>query len=187
MAKARPRVARVTGAGKGIGRAIAHKLLADGWRLGLVDLKEADLAHKFGRKSKEIVLAAGDVADARTAERAVKETVGRFGGLDGLVSNAGIMIRKPIGKLTVEEWRRVLDTNVTATFLFARAAERCLRAGKGAVVTIASTRALMSEANTESYSASKGGLVALTRALDQPRAGRARELRQPGLDQDDGL
>jgi NAD(P)-dependent dehydrogenase (short-subunit alcohol dehydrogenase family) len=63
------------------------------------------------------------------------------------------------------EWRRVLDTNLTATFLLARAAERRLRAAKGAIVTIASTRALMSEPNTEPYSASKGGLLALTHAL----------------------
>jgi NAD(P)-dependent dehydrogenase (short-subunit alcohol dehydrogenase family) len=97
--------------------------------------------------------------------RVVATAVKRFGRLDGLVSNAGIMIRKPIGKLTFEEWRRVLDTNLTATFLFARAAEKPLRRSKGSIVTIASTRALMSEANTESHSASKGGLVALTHAL----------------------
>jgi NAD(P)-dependent dehydrogenase (short-subunit alcohol dehydrogenase family) len=75
------------------------------------------------------------------------------------------MIRKPVRRLTLSEWHRVLDTNLTATFLLARAAERALRASKGAIVTIASTRARMSEPNTESYSASKGGLVALTHAL----------------------
>jgi NAD(P)-dependent dehydrogenase (short-subunit alcohol dehydrogenase family) len=75
------------------------------------------------------------------------------------------MVRKPLARLTLAEWRCVLDTNLTAAFLFARAAEKALRASKGAIVTIASTRALMSEANTESYSASKGGLVALTHAL----------------------
>ena len=67
--------------------------------------------------------------------------------------------------LTLAEWRKVLDTNLTAAFLFARAAEKPLRAAHGAIVTIASTRALMSEPDTESYSASKGGLVALTHAL----------------------
>ena len=75
------------------------------------------------------------------------------------------MLRKPLRQLTLAEWRKVLDTNLTATFLLARAAERRLRAAKGAIVTIASTRALMSEPNTESYSASKGGLLALTHAL----------------------
>ncbi len=164
-ASASAQVALVTGAAQGIGRAIARRLLDEGWRLGLVDVEQAALARSHGRQAKRVVLVAGDVGDAGTADRAVRQTVERFGRLDALVSNAGIMIRKPIAKLSLEEWRRVIDTNLTAAFLFARAAEKRLRAAKGAIVTIASTRALMSEADTESYSASKGGLVALTHAL----------------------
>jgi|SRR6516164_3579222 len=72
---------------------------------------------------------------------------------------------KPLRRLTISEWRRVLDTNLTAAFLLAHAAEKPLRKARGAIVTIASTRAMMSEANTESCSASKGGLLALTHAL----------------------
>jgi NAD(P)-dependent dehydrogenase (short-subunit alcohol dehydrogenase family) len=75
------------------------------------------------------------------------------------------MIRKPLAQLTLDDWNSVLATNLTSTFLLARAAEDLLRAAHGAVVTIASTRAHMSERDTESYSASKGGLVALTHAL----------------------
>ena len=82
-----------------------------------------------------------------------------------MVSNAGVMVRKPLRRLTLSERHRVLDTNLTAAFLLARAAEKPLRKAHGAIVTIASTRALMSEPNTESYSASKGGLLALTHAL----------------------
>jgi NAD(P)-dependent dehydrogenase (short-subunit alcohol dehydrogenase family) len=82
-----------------------------------------------------------------------------------VVSNAGIMIRKPLRRLTLAEWHRVIDTNLTAAFLLTRAAEKPLRRACGAIVMIASTRALMSEADTESYSASKGGLLALTHAL----------------------
>ena len=81
------------------------------------------------------------------------------------MSNAGISRNKPIGKLTLEEWHRVLEVNLTAALLLARAAERPLRKSQCAMVLIASTRALMSEANTEAYSATKGGLLALTHAL----------------------
>ena len=87
------------------------------------------------------------------------------GRLDALVCNAGINIRKPIAQLTLAEWSRVIGTNLTSTFLLTRAGEAMLRAAKGSVVTIASTRAHMSEADTEAYAASKGGLVALTHAL----------------------
>jgi hypothetical protein len=89
----------------------------------------------------------------------------REGRLDALVSNAGYGIRKPLGALTLAEWNAVLATNLTATFLLARAAEDLLRAAHGAIVTIASTRARMSEPDTFPYTASKGGLVALTHAL----------------------
>jgi NAD(P)-dependent dehydrogenase (short-subunit alcohol dehydrogenase family) len=75
------------------------------------------------------------------------------------------MIRKPISELSLAEWSAVLATNLTSTFLLVRAAQTLLAASHGAVVTIASTRAHMSEPNTESYSASKGGLLAMTHAL----------------------
>jgi len=158
-------VAIITGAANGIGRAIAHHLLDLGWCLGLVDLPDSGLRHAFPSTRRDLVAIDGDVADVAAIEGAVKKTVKRFGRLDGVVSNAGIMKRAPIAKLTPEEWRRVLDVNLTAAFLLARAAEKPLRKANGAIVTIASTRALMSEPDTESYSASKGGLLALTHAL----------------------
>lgn len=165
MARAQAPVAIVTGAARGIGRAIAHHLLDGGWHVGAVDLPQAGLKRSYNRYGRNVVLIEGDVADEQTARRAVKAVTDKFNRLDALVSNAGVMVRKPLRQLTLGEWRKVLDTNLTATFLFARAAERPLRAAGGAIVTIASTRALMSEPNTESYSASKGGLLALTHAL----------------------
>ena len=118
-----------------------------------------------------------------TAGRAVRTVVDRFGRFDALVSNAGIMVRKPLRQLTLSGWRKALDTNLTAAFLFARAAEKPLRASRGAIVTIASTRALMSEPNTESYAATKGGLVALTHALAISLGSRgAGQLHEPRLD-----
>ena len=165
MARSTAPVAIVTGAAHGIGRAIAQRLLEDGWRVGAVDLPGSGLKRGYGRHPRRVVLVEGDVADEAMAPRAVKAVMNAFGRLDALVSNAGVMVRKPLRALTLAEWRKVLDTNLTAAFLFARAAEKPLRAARGAIVTIASTRALMSEPNTKSYSASKGGLVALTHAL----------------------
>ena len=104
----------------------------------------------------------GDEASVQALLAGIARTEGR---LDALVSNAGIMVRKPLAGLTLAEWSRVLATNLTATFLLAREAETLLRAAGGAIVIIASTRARMSEPDTESYAAAKGGLVALTHAL----------------------
>lgn len=152
------RVALVTGAARGIGQACATRLAADGWRVVGVDRDppEGDLPGRFLR---------ADVADEAAVAGVVADVRGSEGRLDGLVCNAGFMIRKPLGALGLSEWNAVLATNLTSTFLFARAAEDLLRAASGAIVTIASTRARQSEPDTESYAASKGGLVALTHAL----------------------
>lgn len=165
MASSPAPVAIVTGAAQGIGRAIAHRLLDDGWRIGAIDLPDAGLQRRYARHVRRVVSIEGDVGDEQTAPRAVKAVTEKFGRLDALVSNAGIMVRRPLRQLALADWRRVVDTNLTAAFLLARAAEKPLRAARGAIVTIASIRALMSEPNTESYSASKGGLLALTHAL----------------------
>jgi NAD(P)-dependent dehydrogenase (short-subunit alcohol dehydrogenase family) len=159
------KVVLITGAAHGIGRATARHLLDDGWLVGAVDVARPDLERAFGKLARRVLMIEGDIGDEATAKRAVTETIERFGQLDGVVSNAGIMIRKPTRQLTIAEWRRVLDVNLTAAFLLAKAAERPLTQTKGAFVSIASTRAAMSEPNTEAYSASKGGLVALTHAL----------------------
>jgi NAD(P)-dependent dehydrogenase (short-subunit alcohol dehydrogenase family) len=164
MARAKP-VALVTGGAMGIGRAIARHLLATGWCVGIVDLPSSGLHRIYPPRSRNAVVIEGDVREQDIISRAIATLVERFGRLDAVVSNAGIMIRKPLRRLTLAEWHRVIDTNLTAAFLLARAAEKPLRKARGAMVTIASTRALMSEPNTESYAATKGGLVALTHAL----------------------
>jgi NAD(P)-dependent dehydrogenase (short-subunit alcohol dehydrogenase family) len=153
------RVALLTGGARGIGAAIAARLARDGWRVIVVDRDAAGSAPPGGRY---VVCDVADVAGVATLLAGVGAGEGR---LDALVCNAGIMIRKPIRQLTPDEWSRVIGTNLTSTFLLVRAGETLLRASNGAVVTIASTRAHMSEPDTEAYAASKGGLVALTHAL----------------------
>ena len=152
------RVALVTGAARGIGQGIAARLAADGFQVVAAD-RDATPAPGLGRA---VVCDVGDEAQVAGLVAGIAAEEGR---LDALVCNAGIMIRKRLGALSLEEWSRVLATNLTSTFLLVRAAEALLRAAHGAVVTIASTRAHMSEPDTESYAASKGGLLALTHAL----------------------
>ena len=147
MATAKP-VALVTGGANGIGRAIAQHLLAAGWRVGIIDRPGSGLKRAFSPRDRNVVLVEGDVGEEEAVSRAIKMLVKNFGRLDAVVSNAGIMIRKPIHRLTLAEWHRVIDTNLTAAFLLARAAEKPLRKARGAIVTIASTRALMSEPNS---------------------------------------
>jgi len=159
------KTAVVTGGGQGIGRAIAEALLMAGARVWLAECDAeagvetcSQLAH-LG--PIEFVLT--DVSDPNAVDLLRRRV--EAGGLDLLVNNAALMVRKPIEKLSPEEWQRVLDVNLTGPFLCSRAFAPMLRTRRGSIVNIASTRALMSEPHTESYAASKGGLVALTHAL----------------------
>ena len=152
-------VALVTGGARGIGAAIAVRLARDGWCVVAADRDPSGSAPSGGR------FVACDVADEASVAQLITGIAAQEARLDALVCNAGISANKPISQLSLAEWSRVIATNLTSTFLLVRAAETKLRATKGSVVTIASTRAHMSEANTEAYSASKGGLVALTHAL----------------------
>lgn len=153
------KVALVTGAARGIGAAIAARLARDGWRVVTADRDQAMATSPLIRAVR------ADVSDEAAVRGLVRDVATVEGRLDALVCNAGFMIRKPLADLTLDEWNRVLATNLTSAFLLARAAEPMLRAARGAIVTIASTRAHMSEPDTASYSASKGGLLALTHSL----------------------
>jgi NAD(P)-dependent dehydrogenase (short-subunit alcohol dehydrogenase family) len=148
----------VTGGANGIGAAIVARLARDGWRVIAAD-REPTAPPPNGRA------VISDISDEAAVNAMLAEVRTTEGQLDALVCNAGIMIRKPIAALTLAEWSRVIGTNLTSTFLLVRAAQTLLRASGGAVVTIASTRAHMSEPDTEAYAASKGGLLALTHAL----------------------
>jgi len=157
------RAAIVTGAAHGIGAAVARHLAAQGWRVAAADLEEEALARIAADTGGAAIQC--DVGSEADVGRLVAVTRARFGRIDAIVSNAGIGAFGPLEKTSLEAWNRVLATNLTATFLLAKAAAADLRQARGSMVTIASTRAHMSEPNTLAYSASKGGLVALTHAL----------------------
>ncbi len=147
----------ISGGAQGIGAGIAAQLLKDRHRVVV-----ADKVRPAETKARAVICDVSDPAQVASLITGIEQLEER---LDGIVCNAGFMIRKPLEALTPEEWNSVLATNLTSAFLLVRAGAKMLRAAKGAVVTIASTRAHMSEPGTESYAASKGGLLALTHAL----------------------
>ena len=158
------KVAIITGAGHGIGRACAAELSTKGWACVCADF-DAAAAEKTAASSARGRALACDVSKDADVKRLIEETASTFGRIDAIVSNAGIMDRKPLSETTLEDWNKVIATNLTAAFLLAKFGEQHLRRSKGGIVLIASTRAHMSEPNTFAYSASKGGLVALTHSL----------------------
>ncbi|CCQ97661.1 Uncharacterized oxidoreductase TM_0019 [[Clostridium] ultunense Esp] len=163
------KVVIVTGAAKGIGRQVAYAYGEEAAYVALVD-KDGEgietLASEMKRKGQVAYPIQADLGDPDQISLVVEKTVERFGRINILINNAGIGIWKSPYELTVQEWDEVLNVNLRAPFLMAReAAKRMRGGGGGAIVNIASTRAFMSEPNTESYSASKGGIVALTHAL----------------------
>jgi NAD(P)-dependent dehydrogenase (short-subunit alcohol dehydrogenase family) len=157
------RVAIITGAGHGIGRAIAAGLGREGWYCVCADTDNAG-ARETAEEAGGVPVRC-DVAFENEVANLAQAALSAYGRIDAIVSNAGITRNKALAELSLSEWNRVLAVNLTAAFLLARAAELPLRAAKGAMVLIASTRAHMSEPNTLAYSASKGGLVALTHSL----------------------
>ena len=147
----------VTGGAQGIGSAITRTLAARGWRVAVADI----------RGSAPFFFVRCDVSREADVRAAVRKVLRRFGRLDALVNNAGLTgpVTGPVEKLSLAAWNRRIGTNLTGPFLMAKHCVPHLRAARGAIVNIASTRALQSEPLTEAYAASKGGLVALTHAL----------------------
>jgi len=156
--KAAKKTALVSGAARGIGAAIAQLLAEQGYEVAVADLRKPAAAHFFVRT---------DVSSEPAARACVRAVLREFGRLDALVNNAGMAgpASGPVEKLALREWNRRIGINLTGVFLMTKQSVPHLRAARGAVVNIASTRALQSEPDTEAYAASKGGVVALTHAL----------------------
>ena len=158
-------VALVTGAGRGIGRAVAYRLVTAGYTVYAADIAfpenlpcpKADLRH--------FIPALCDVGEEGAVRELMQRISDKSGGLDLLVNNAAVFGSEPLESLSYTRWRRILDVNLGSLFLTAKYGAPLLREKNGAIVNIASTRARMSEADTEAYSASKGGVVAMTHAL----------------------
>lgn len=159
------RAAVVTGGGQGIGLCVCEHFIKAGF-----DVVIAEVNPVIGRKAQnalgeKAMFIRTDAGSEPSVKAMIAKAVRRFGRIDCVINNAAIGDSRPVEKLSLVAWKKVLDVNLSAAFLTAKHAARYLRKTQGCIVNIASTRALMSEANTEAYSASKGGLVALTHAL----------------------
>lgn len=155
------KVVLITGAGGGIGRACVHHFHEKGWRVIGVD--RADFGDDFPANGHFIK---ADISKPESTEPIFEQARAFHPALHALVNNAAVQIAKPIVETTVEEWDAVMASNLRSVFLFVKLAHPLLKAaGGGAVVNISSVHAIQTSANIAAYAASKGGLLALTRAM----------------------
>ena len=159
----------VTGAAQGIGRSVAEAYAVAGAKVVLADYQEAEgaaAAASIRNEGGEAIFVQCDVRKEQDITNLINTTIEEFKQINILVNNAGVARWKSPYELTLEEWDDVLNTNVSC-FLASREAAKHMKQNEhgGAIVNMASTRAFMSEPETEAYAASKGAIVALTHAM----------------------
>jgi meso-butanediol dehydrogenase / (S,S)-butanediol dehydrogenase / diacetyl reductase len=174
-------VAIVTGAARGIGLSIARWFLSKGYRVALIDIDAetltstaAQLKEVLGEEGGRLLALHTDVSSPEQVQEAVRRTVQAFGRIDALVNNAGVATFKPIGETTIDEWRRIMATNLDGPFICTQAcAPHMLAGGGGAVVNIASISGLRASTLRVAYGTSKAALIHLTRqqAVEYGNAG----------------
>jgi NAD(P)-dependent dehydrogenase (short-subunit alcohol dehydrogenase family) len=161
-------IAVVTGAASGIGRATARLFAAEGAQVAILDRNGAGAREA----AQELKLAGAraqawevDLSDGAAAEATIDQVARVMGTIDVLVNNAATTVVRSFLEMTYEEWQKVLDTNLTAYFLCARASAREMRKHGGSIVNVGSVHRAMSEPSSGAYAASKGGVAQLTRNL----------------------
>lgn len=176
MANSEVRVAFVTGASRGIGRAIAMRLARDGRHVVLVSRSEgplSDVKHQIESAGGKASVRAVDVADSKALAAAVEGVAEEFGRLDILVNNAGITKDGLILRMSDEDWQTVIQTNLTSAFVACRAAARAMMRGKfGRIVNIASTSGVVGNAGQANYAAAKAGLIGFSKTIAKELGGK---------------
>lgn len=163
------KVSIVTGAGRGIGLAIARKLAADGSSVSIIDINQEDIE----RAVTEITSLGGkaigircDVADWEQVQNVVNKTVEQFGKIDILVNNAGITRDNLLLRMSLDDWERVLSVNLKGAFLFTKAVARVMMKNNyGKIVNVTSVVGIFGNPGQANYSASKAGLIGLTKSV----------------------
>ena len=163
------KVAVITGASKGLGKAMALALAAEGAQIALVS-RNIEQLNEVGRAVKnaggEARVFQADVAEEEQVRKLERDVTGAFGKVHILINNAGINVRKPIVEFTLEEWNRVMNTNVTSVFLMCRSFIPHMKgAGYGRIISMTSIMSWVSLPGRAAYSASKTALLGVTRAL----------------------
>ena len=178
MRRFEDKVAIVTGAASGIGLATALRLASEGARVVIADLdprKSAAAADQArGAGAPDAWGSACDVADEDQVAATAQGSLDRWGRLDVIVNNAGVMVFKPLEQHTAADWRKVLDVDLLGAFFFIRQAFLLMKAG-GAVVNVSSVHAVETTPNVTSYAAAKAAVVSLTRSA--ALEGKARGIR----------
>ena len=164
------RVALVTGGARGIGAAISEYLAASGAAVAAGYSRGRESAEKFQRelsgRGATVSIHQGRVDDAEDCNRVVKEVMERFGRVDFLINNAGITIDKTVRKMTVSDWRQVLDVNLLGAFQMTKAVlEHMIERGSGRIVNISSVIGETGNIGQANYAASKAGLFGFTKSL----------------------
>jgi NAD(P)-dependent dehydrogenase (short-subunit alcohol dehydrogenase family) len=151
----------ITGAGGGIGRATVRHFASHDWRVIGVD--RAEFGEAFPQNGHFIQ---ADISNPDSTEQIFEQARAFHPALDVLVNNAAVQVAKPLVETTVEEWDAVMASNLRSVFLFVKLAHPLMKAaGGGAIVNVSSVHAIQTSANIAAYAASKGGLLALTRAM----------------------
>jgi len=163
------KVVAVTGGAQGIGLCLVHTFARRGARVAFCDVNVKSGRHwerKFTDKGMEVFFVQADLGRETDARRFARAALEKYERADVLINNVGITsFGQPFLKRPLREWNRTISVNLTSHFLCSQLFAPALIKSNGCIVNIASTRALMSEPDTESYSASKGGIVALTHSL----------------------
>ncbi|MDB5801046.1 MAG: family oxidoreductase [Rhodocyclales bacterium] len=163
------RVAFVTGGGRGLGAAICDVLTEDRWSLLIADVNAASARDTAGRlrdAGHHVHAAALDVTNPTQVTQVVDEAIAHFGRIDALINNAAVDVTLPIDELQIDDWQRVMQTNLSGPFLLAKQLVPHMREkGGGYIVNIASTASRRAWPNAAAYHASKWGLLGLSHAL----------------------
>lgn len=168
--KFKNQVVVITGAANGIGRGVAFEYAKHGAKVVIADIDETNgnnVLTEIKTINQNAIFIKTDVTKPDEVNQLMAQTVNTYGTINILINNTGISRFKSLFELEVEEWDTILNTNLRSAFLCSKEAAKVMKNNPtgGSIVNMASTRAFMSEKNSEAYAASKGGIVALTHAL----------------------